>query len=77
LVLIVKESTSSDVRSSHYLKRPFHSSAADGPRDVTFENQQSILKKAFPTANLPIVQLSELGVREQIELVSQKTEIFW
>jgi hypothetical protein len=53
-----------------------HSSSAGGPRDVTFENQQSILKKAFPTANVPIVQLSELGVREQIELVSQKTTIF-
>jgi hypothetical protein len=51
-------------------------SSADGPRDVTFENQQSILKKAFPSANVPIVQLSELGVREQIELVSQETTIF-
>jgi predicted alternative tryptophan synthase beta-subunit len=49
---------------------------ADGPHNVTFENQQSVLKKAFPTTNVPIVQLSKLGVQEQIELVSQKTAIF-
>jgi hypothetical protein len=37
-------------------------SSADGLPDVTFKNQQMILKKAFPAANVPIVQLSVLGV---------------
>jgi hypothetical protein len=50
-------------------------SSNDGERDVTFENQQTVLKKAFPTADVTTVELSQIGMQEQVELVSQ-TNVF-
>jgi hypothetical protein len=50
-------------------------SSGDGDRDVSFENQQNVLKHAFPTADVTRVELSKIGMQEQVELVSQ-TNVF-
>ena len=50
-------------------------SSQEGERDVGFESQQSNLQTAFPTANVATVQLSEMGMREQVELMSS-TNVF-
>jgi hypothetical protein len=50
-------------------------SSGDPPRDVHFLNQQKVLAQAFPQLAIQHVELSKMGLREQVELVSQ-TNIF-
>lgn len=50
-------------------------SSGDPPRDVHFLNQQKVLAQAFPQITIQHVELAKMGLREQVELVSQ-TNIF-
>jgi hypothetical protein len=51
-------------------------SSGDPPRDNHFINQQNVLTRAFPDIPVQTVELSKLGLYEQVELISQKTRIF-
>ncbi len=50
-------------------------SSGDPPRDVHFLNQQKMLTQTFPELAVQHVELATMGLREQVELVSQ-TRIF-
>lgn len=50
-------------------------SSNDPARDTHFVNQKNVLNKSFPDIPVQIVELSTMGLREQVELVSQ-TRIF-
>jgi hypothetical protein len=51
-------------------------SSRDRERDVGMEEQLNALKVAFPFVKISLVKLKEYLLQEQLELVSQRTNIF-
>jgi hypothetical protein len=51
-------------------------SSRDPDRDMSLEVQHKAITRAFPKAKVSLVQLKEYSLKEQLELVSQKTNIF-
>jgi hypothetical protein len=74
-IVPLSENNNKDGHSLLRIVLSAHSSGY-GQRDTSFENQQRVLQQAFPTAAVQTVHLSLIGMREQIELVSQNTTVF-
>jgi hypothetical protein len=51
-------------------------SSRDAERDFGLEEQHRVLTAAFPTTRVSVVKLSDYTLQEQVELVSQRTNIF-
>lgn len=69
------------LQSDRQTDQPFHivlnaHSSRDPERDVDFQQQQQMLSEAFPTVQVSVVRLSDYTLQDQMELISQKTNIF-